>query len=268
MITYGQMIYYCLDAIKAFSDDSTVTEEHIMFMLDRYRASLLRKNYANGKAANGLAVGDGNYQTIPIEKLVLYRPEDLEANIYSDDGLDYIIDGSRTHFKSNYKYSRDVRIPNIIPGFTPKVFITDPFKSVATYVDNERFEYTGWNKYLGNFIYATIGSDRRLYLKSGNIERLSLVNGVNLYALFESPSEVDSLVNPDGDPYDNRFPLEEALVPDVIALVVRDALGSLYRPYDKYNNADDDLSNIAAFVRQNMKQRYVNDTQNGSSGEQ
>lgn len=263
MTTYRQMIYYCLDAVKALSDDTQVTEEHVRFLLDKYRAMVLRQTYNSGKAKDSTNVSSGNYQMIPIDKLYLVRPQDLEANIYSDDGLDYIIDGSDTHYKSNYKYSKDTEIPSILPGFTPKVYITDLFKSIATYVDNERFEYTNWHKYLKNFIYATIGADRHLYLKSGNVERLELVDKVNLYAIFENPSDVYAVIEPDKDLDECLFPVEDALIPNVIANVVKDILGAMYRPYDKYNNADDDLANIAAFVRQNMKQRYVNNTQNG-----
>lgn len=263
MTTYGQMIYYCLDAVKALSDDTQVTEEHIMFLLDKYRATVLRQTYDSGKAKDGTNVSSDNYQLIPIDKLYLVRPKDLEANIYSDDGLDYILYGSDTHYKSNYKYSKDTKIPSVLPGFVPKVYITDLFKSVATYVDNDRFEYTNWHKYLKNFIYATIGTDRHLYIKSGNVERLELVDKVNIYAVFENPSEVYAITNPDDDLYDCGFPMEDALIPVVITNVVKDILGVMYRPHDKYNNADDDLANIAAFVRQNMKQRYVKDTQDG-----
>jgi hypothetical protein len=42
---------------------------------------------------------------------------------------------------------------------------------------------------------------------------------------------------------------------------VKDVLGASLRPKDRDNNASDDLANIAAFVRQNMKDRYVKDTQ-------
>ena len=263
MTTYGQMVYYCLDMVKAFSDDTQVTEEHVMFLLDKYRATALRQTYDSGKAKDGTNVSSGNYQFIPIDKLYLVRPQDLEANTYSDDGLDYIIENSQTHRKSNYKYSRDTEIPAILPGFVPKVYITDLFKSVATYVDNDRFEYTNWHKYLKNFIYATIGIDRHLYLKSGNVERLELVSKVNLYAVFENPSEVYAITEPDKDIDDCAFPVEDALIPNIIAQVVKDILGAAYRPADKYNNADDDLANIASFVRQNMKQRYVKESQDG-----
>ena len=258
------MIYYCLDAIKAFSDDASVTEDHIMFLINKYRAAVLKQAYS--KTASQSNVSEDNYQTIPLDDLLLYRPDNLEANIYADDGLDYIIDGSSTHFKSNYKYSRDTVIPTIVEGFTPKVYITDLFKTVATYVDNDRFEYTGWNKYLSNFIYATIGTDRHLYLKSGNVERLDLVKKVNLYAIFENPEDVYAITNPDDDIYDCDVPLEEALIPNLIAYIVKDALGMFYRPFDKYNNAMDDIADIATFIRSNMKQNYIKNTQDANAG--
>lgn len=263
MTTYGQMVYYCLDMVKAFSDDTQVTEEHVMFLLDKYRAMVLRQTYDSGKAKDGTNISSENYQSIPIDKLTMVRPDNLEYNVYSDDGLDYIFEGSDTHFKSNYKYSKYIKIPAILPGFIPKVYITDLFKSIATYVDNDRFEYTNWHKYLKNFIYATIGIDRRLYLKSRNTERLGMVKKVNLYAAFENPSEVYAITEPNKDIYDCAFPVEDALLPNIIAMVIKDILGAAYRPVDKYNNADDDLANIASFIRQNMKQRYVKDSQDG-----
>lgn len=260
MTTYGQMIYYCLDAIKAFSDDASVTEDHIMFLINKYRAAVIKQVY-DSKTSASTELSADNYQLIPIDKLMLVRPDDLEMNIYSDDGLDYIINNSTTHYKSNYKYSRDVTIPTIVSGCIPKVYITDLFKSIATYVSNERFEYTGWHKYLNNFIYATIGTDRHLYLKSGNVERLEKVSKVNLYAIFENPSDVYALTNPDDDIYDCGVPIDEALAPTVMAYVVKDVLGMFYRPFDKYNNAMDDIADLATYIRSNMKQSYVKNNQ-------
>jgi hypothetical protein len=54
-----EIVYYCLDAIKAFSDDSYVNEDHILFLLGKYRNKLLALTYKNS-----LHVPDSNYQTI------------------------------------------------------------------------------------------------------------------------------------------------------------------------------------------------------------
>ena len=43
---------------------------------------------------------------------------------------------------------------------------------------------------------------------------------------------------------DYTFPIEEALVPPIIELILKELVSAEYRPEDKQNNADDDLSNI------------------------
>jgi hypothetical protein len=52
---------------------------------------------------------------------------------------------------------------------------------------------------------------------------------------------------------DVEFPLEADLIPQMIELIVKELLGVNYRPKDSANNAADDLADIAAFVRRNMK---------------
>jgi len=48
---------------------------------------------------------------------------------------------------------------------------------------------------------------------------------------------------------DKEFPIESYLVPALINDVVKQLLGSKYISYDKYNNAKDDIADIAQFVR-------------------
>lgn len=55
---------------------------------------------------------------------------------------------------------------------------------------------------------------------------------------------------------EREFPLEVSLVPDLIARVVKDVLGTAWRMGDSTNNANDDLSDIATYVRRNMKKDY------------
>lgn len=49
-----------LDELKLLSDDSTYTEDHILFLLSRYRAQVLKSAYADIKKE----VPNNNYQTI------------------------------------------------------------------------------------------------------------------------------------------------------------------------------------------------------------
>lgn len=49
MSTYRQLTYLVLDEIKGVSDDFTYTEDHIIFLLDKYRAFLLKQRYSDIK---------------------------------------------------------------------------------------------------------------------------------------------------------------------------------------------------------------------------
>ena len=76
--------------------------------------------------------------------------------------------------------------------------------------------------------------------------------------IFEDGAKAASLsCDGDGttacDPLDAEFPLEEAFIPNLIAAIVKDLLGAAYRPKDDANNANDDLSDLAAFIRRNIK---------------
>jgi len=39
--TYREIVYFILDSIKSLNGDSTITEEHVIFLADNYRLFLL-----------------------------------------------------------------------------------------------------------------------------------------------------------------------------------------------------------------------------------
>ena len=49
MTTYRELVYMVLDELKAKSDDFYYTEDHIIFLLDKYRAFLLKQKYSDIK---------------------------------------------------------------------------------------------------------------------------------------------------------------------------------------------------------------------------
>lgn len=57
-MTYRELVYMCLDEIKASSDDAYVTEDHILFLISKYRAFLLKQKYEK----TNMPVADSNYQ--------------------------------------------------------------------------------------------------------------------------------------------------------------------------------------------------------------
>ena len=112
-------------------------------------------------------------------------------------------------------------------------------------------KYVGNNKFLKNIIYATIGPDNKLYLKSAN-QQMNYLEKVQFQGIFENSAEASKLsCDSDGnvstcDPLDNTYPLEEALIPLAIEFIVKELTGAAYKPADEQNNAKDDLSGIAA----------------------
>lgn len=229
----NEVIYYCLDAVKAISDDSHVNEDHVLFLLSKYRAALLQQ-YHNVKKP----ITETNYQTIT---LTLNTVEKLFGTV-------------------GPKLKSNEIVPTIIPILKPTVLLFNGFESeVIEYVPYSRLKSTGYNKWKRNFIYSAIGPNGHLYLSFAN-PQAQYLETIQFKAIFEDFEKVYDLQYKDQD-YDimeQEFPFEHAMIPDLIARVVKDILGTAWRPADQKNNASDDLADIATFIRQNMKKKYNN----------
>ena len=59
-MTYRELVYMCLDEIKLASDDSYITEDHILFLISKYRAFLLKQKYEK----TNMPVARSNYQVV------------------------------------------------------------------------------------------------------------------------------------------------------------------------------------------------------------
>ena len=63
MSKYSELVYMVLDEAKGMSDDFNYTEDHVIFLLDKYRAFLLKQRYSDIKKQ----IPESNYQTICID---------------------------------------------------------------------------------------------------------------------------------------------------------------------------------------------------------
>ncbi len=226
MATFNELAYLVLDELRNTSDDSDFNRDHVRFLLSKYRSFLLKQRYADVKKTIPLS----NYQTVCLN---------LDLHNMLDDNI------------CGYgRYLRSVqKLPYTLSISSPKVSPIDFFGGEIAYVNWSRFRYVGDNKYLKSFIYSTIGPDNHLYLKSSNVEYLYLEK-VSITALFEDIDQAAQMsCDTDGDnscdPWEMTFPLEEALIPPMIQLVVQELTGALYRPKDIDNNGKDDLSGIS-----------------------
>ena len=132
-----------------------------------------------------------------------------------------------------------------------------------SFVPFEKFKYVNFNKYLKNIIFACIGPDRYVYIKSSN-GTFQYLQKIMLTGIFDDFDEAAKMSCDDGsgeqtcDPFEMEFPIEPYLVPELVDRVLREMLGATYRPKDNSNDAQDNLSQIANFIRQYMKKPLTN----------
>lgn len=228
MSTYKELVYMCLDELKLYSDDALYTEEHIMFLLEKYRTFLIKQRYSDVKKQ----IPESNYQTICLDL--------IEVPAISGEPCE----------GGSYLRSKE-KIPFLMKIGNPRVYPIDYYQGEITYVSRDRMRYVGYNKYLQNIIYASLGPDNYLYFKSFNPQFLYLEK-VRITGIFEDTLAASELQCPDKngnivcDVLDREFPIENALIPPLIQLVVEELTKAEYKPEDKENNSDDDLSEVAS----------------------
>ena len=124
-MTYREVIYMILDSLKLASDDSYLTEEHVLFLASKMRAAILKQTYSNIKKE----VPESNYQTICLDltEVPAISGEPCEGGSY---------------LRSEQK------IPTTIPVGSTKIYPVDYYQGEITYVSRERMRYVGHNKWL------------------------------------------------------------------------------------------------------------------------
>ena len=236
----GEIVYMVLDmAQAATSDDAFWTEEHVVFLLKKYRSFLIKKEQEKERATTDIA-SEFEYQQICLDL------EKVPA-----------IDGEPC--TGGYYLRTTQKVPKLLEGNQPRVYPVDFYQGIRiTYVPRDRMRYVGTNKYLQNIIYVSLGPDLHLYLNSSNPQFFYLKH-LRMSAIFEDFDDAAGLLCDEGgasmacDVLDEEFPIREYLVPTLLELVVKALVGTEYKPVDSKNDAADDLSDIAGFLRRNLK---------------
>lgn len=241
MATFREAIYMVMDYLKISSDDAYYTEDHVKFLLTKFRAYVLKNRYEDNPKSVADKPSDTNYQTVSL---------DLERV----NGIDGV--------PCTGIYLRSIQeIPTKLGVGKPHIWAGTLFGDNLIMVSPTRFNYVGTGKIGSLFNYATIGSDNHLYLKSGN-PQLYYLEKANIKAIFEDPEKVYELEDaakiaagetPDCDILDRDFPLEDNLLVLCMQYVVKELNGGIYKPVDTDNNAADDLSELANFIRNYTK---------------
>lgn len=224
MSTYRQIVYMIMDELKLSSDDAYFTEDHVLFLSSKYRAFLLKQRYSDIKKS----IPESNLSTICLEL--------MEVPAISGEPCE-----GGTYLRSK------VKMPFMMQVSTPRVYSIDFYQGEITYVDRNRMRYVGYNKYLANIIYCSLGPDNYLYFKSSNPQFLYLEQ-VRVTAMFSNIVDTFTLqcsqTDKPCDIMDSEFPIEDSLVPPLIELVVKELRGSEYAPKDEINDANDQLDEL------------------------
>lgn len=232
MSTYREIAYLVLDEIKGMSDDFVYNEDHVMFLTNKYRAFLIKQQYKNIKKE----VPRRYYQEICVN-LEQYNPTGLEC-------------GGSIYLRSKEKLPYSVFID------PPQVTPIDFYSQEIAFVSQARLRYVGYNKYLKNIIYASVGSDYHLYLKSSNPQFLELEK-IKVYDVFEDPKEADkyscSSTADCTDDLDLTVPIEDSMITTLVQLIVKDLSGAKYQPEDGTNNDSDDTGDLSRYMSINTK---------------
>ena len=230
-MTLRELVFMCMDEVKLHSDDSFYTEDHVVFLLNKYRSFVLKKELEK----ENKQLSSTNGQTICLD-LIEIRDEDNPCG------------GSMLRTEQT--------IPNLVNDCKVSLYPVNYFEGDhIIYTTMERMRYTIYNKWTKNLIYAAKGPDNYLYLKSSNPQYLYLEK-LRMKAIFEDFESAAQYACDDAgeelncDILDMKFPIENALVPIVIELVVKELLGVKYQPRDTHNNAADDASNPVSQPKQ------------------
>ena len=223
MSTWREIVYMCIDELKLSSDDSFFTEDHLIYLISKFRAFILKQRYFDVKKF----IPESNFSTICLDL--------IEVPAISGEECE---GGSYLRTKDKIPYMMGIKHPRVYP--------IDYYQGEITYVNRDRMKYTGYNKYLSNIIYCSLAPDNYLYFKSANPQYLYLEK-VRLVALFENAEETFGLqCDDDGkvcDFLDSKFPLESSLIPPLLELVVKELRNAEFVEEDDDNNAKDDLPN-------------------------
>ena len=229
MAKYKEIVSMVLDMLKVTADDSTYTEEHIIFLAGRYRSFLLKQRYGQDLKKQ---VPESNYQTLCLDL------EETEA-----------IPGLPC--EGGYYLRTTKEVPTTLPCGNTRLFTSGSYyQGEITFISKDRMKYVGYNKWLQNIIYACLDPSGRIYLKSQNPQFLYLEHA-QLRGIFENAEEASELeCAEDGetkecDILDRDFPIEDALIAPLIELITKELSPSIAAPEDKHNDADDGLSAVS-----------------------
>lgn len=206
MNTYRQLVYMVYDELKINSDDSIWEVDHLIFLLNKYRALLIKQRYGAIKKV----IPQTYFQTLDVvmstsvDKSIKQVPSTIELN------------NSELFFSANTASEDVSRRVILVPA--------------------SRFPYVQINKWLNKVVYCSIKPDKYLHIKCMQ-DRPSIIS---LTVILENPLDELTFKASTINPLDMDFPMETSAIHDVISLVAKELGDSKVIPDVEKNNATEE----------------------------
>lgn len=219
-MTLREIIFDIKEIIQSYSDDSSVSEEHLAFIINNKRNLLLRQFLSNLK------------KPMPKEamQLICLNLED-DPNCTEDRKL----------LRSTIKVPATMQSTgrsNIVKAFSSDISLS----KYLNVVDYHRFPFVGSERFNTRQIYITVDPDS--YLKVYNPKNLHLfMEEIQIEGIFENPEEAYDLscnasAN-DCDFFDAQYPIESSLIDPIKSQILNEFTLKLQVPQDTTNDGED-----------------------------
>lgn len=237
-MTWRELIFMIEDITKQISDDSNFNENHIIFLSSKYRNAVLNQQYLSGKKT----VNQSNYQSICLTL------EPVVTDICPGQAVLRSIE----------------EVPFMMTIGRQQVYPVGMFteRNKFNYVPIHRLPYVG-GQFSKSSIYSSIGPDRHLYLKSEKKSFMQM-RKITFMGLFEDIDKTSILEEKcktgctECDVLDTRFPLEDALTPVCMQMVIQDLIKGIYQLRDDTNDAADTSDQLAQAIQRYTTQSFKN----------
>lgn len=208
MSTYKDIVFLLLDELKIKIDDSHFTPEHIVAIINKYRAAIIKQKYGGQikrpiplacfQTLNIEMNSDTKISTLPVPKLIDINGIEL---------------------------STDIDTVNVLNTF--KITLVHP----------SRFKFLGHNRFLSTILYGALWYDNYFRVQySGSIPSPFLLSG-----LLENPLEIIEFNELEiDDPLDLEFPLDQASIAEVMAFALKELADVRIFPFRDKNDARED----------------------------
>lgn len=221
MATLKEIRYSIREAFALYGDDDNISNEYIDYKIHTTRAMLLAQRFSSRS---------------------FIVPNIIRQHFYHDLALsegNEFVNGIGTILATTTEIQRPLEPFNL----KNNIRITSGSYSDInfTFVDNNRFPYVGINKWNSQQIYATIGTDWKIYFTSMN-PRIKLLERIKLSLVAANPETAYPYTidyNPSVSFDEITYPLNDELIVELTDIIIKQLTVNLMAKEDKVNDSQD-----------------------------